>query len=574
MKRALVLVALLAMVGFTATAQLSGSWKTTIGIDPMPATFPGYITALGSTLTVDYDLSGWAFGAVSVFDIAGFADQKFTAAGDLGAFTFSTSLQFDPAKITEKVYTHMTSALYALQSSSEVCPVTWTVGTVVPAFTKWDVTAGLSIAGVDIEVYVLQYFGNYNVKLTGYLWDTDAGPAAVADAWSCTTKNNGMGVRFKLAGSFGDVSVTSYTYFNMTEANSLTTFCPTLGKRGVFSLDPDCDLATFKEQFLLIEGFTFGCASIDIGLTIDCEGFDNIQFLVTDVSIGGWMTFDFEITFTTASKALDLCLNLDALEVDCFTIELGFGNSGYVTSTGGPLEIDKIVIHGFGLSYSWNGITFTSYTELDVYSMLISAGLQGVYGTGYAVWSYVDGDAAMGFVVPYAGYGEGAAPVCDGAEGATTGHYEIADNVWEVKCVPNERYKIWELFKIDVDADACCGGLFDLTVTNYFGDHQVLDWVGYGLILAGETTATGLETFGPYTGTMPAAYHDVTSTKTYDRVSFDYAYKLGTTTSLFDWVKTAADLSIGVGENATLTLGFDITVFGWEALEFGFLWEF
>lgn len=112
MKKALVLSLVFALgLGFAVSAQtLSGSWDTTITIDPAPVTI-----GIDTTLTVDYTVGAWSFVSVTDLDETGFVDQVFSVDGVLGAFTLGSTLDFDPV-----------NAL----------------------FEEWNVVAGVSIAGV------------------------------------------------------------------------------------------------------------------------------------------------------------------------------------------------------------------------------------------------------------------------------------------------------------------------------------------------------------------------------------------------------------------------------------------
>jgi hypothetical protein len=95
MKKALVL-AIVCAFGFGAAGfaqgALSGSWETSICIDPQAPAFTGF----DSVLTIDYTVSGWTFESVSTFDITGWVGQEFNVDGVLGAFTIGSAIVFDP----------------------------------------------------------------------------------------------------------------------------------------------------------------------------------------------------------------------------------------------------------------------------------------------------------------------------------------------------------------------------------------------------------------------------------------------------------------------------------------------
>ena len=589
MKKALVLSLVLAVgLGFAATADLTGSWESTLKLDPDAAMFAGFITSFASILTVDYALSGWAFGSVSTFDLAGYAAQKFTVSGSLGAFSIAAGMYFDPSMITEKVYADTFPLSLVWCDDALGCPQPWTVGTVAPQFEKLDATLGVSIAGVTFEAYVLQWYDAYDVVNRNYLqktykiWFIEY--TEQTDSTTFATKTEGMGWRFKAAGSFGDVTVTSLTYFNLIEADSSSLVgCPVIGKKGTFKIaNPNC-IPAFYEEYLMLEGFGFGCASVDIALSILCTGFADIEFFVSGISLGGWATADFSIVFTVDSKAFDLCLSLNPVAFDCIVLEIGFGNTGYVDAV-----IDNITVHGVSLTQTWLGLTFTSVTELDIYSALMSTA---------TAWTYVNGTSA-GFLVPYVGMKTAAVAFdCENpTDPCLDAVYFTVDDGWmEQVCVVGERYRLWEKFTIDVDADACCGGLFDLTVATSFGEHEILDYYGYAVYTAatayraGEVPAALVTLYGtlpvPYDttyGVPSAALHEdpvytAIANDDYEDaegVKIISGYAAGGQTTLFDWAKTEVDLGVGVGANITLTLGLDVSPFGWGSLDFGFKWAF
>jgi len=547
MKKALV-IALMFVLGLGMLAfagPLTGSWSTTVRVDPGATDFDFFFLGLDSTLVADYTFGGWTFGSKTVFDKAGFSSQSFSAAGVLGAFTFSSNMSFDPMAIKVKTYDVKATSQ---TPSTTICPLAWSATTFAPIFLKWDATGSVSIAGVSFEGYFLLDRSAYDVTLVNYLAKLDG--STQTNAYTCTSKYNGAGWRFKVSGGFGDTTITSYTYFGMTEADVLTTNCPAVGKRGVFTMVEDCDV-TFTEQYITLTGFSFGCVTLDVGLSILCTGFSDITFVLNDIGICGWLDLDFGIIFTTDSKTVDLCMSMvcDGVKnLDCVTVEMGFGSPTYVTS----YIIDRVYLHGVGFTYTFNGISFSSYTELDVYSALFSTA---------TAWTYVNGDTQNSYLVPYAGKKSGCAT-----------YFDTEDGWYEAKCVTAERFKLWEEFVIDVDSDACCGGLLDITVATFFGDHEVLDYVAYDIINTGALVPGDLVYLLNTTGAT--ATTALTTVATHDTVTFKSGYIAGTTTTLFDWAKTEVDLSVGVGSNVTLTLGFDISAFGWEDLEFGFKFAF
>jgi len=528
---------------------LSGSWATTLVVDPAASSF----TSLTSTLAVDYTVSGWTFGSSSGFTLTGFSSQSFTAGGSIGAFTLSSTMTFNPMFVTLKTYDYGTltaTNLPATQTGSVAaafCDRTYT-STTVPQFLTWKTEGSISIGGVELGALFYIDNGHANVTLVDYVFDYSGIPA-FTDATSVTTKYNGSGWRFKVAGSIGDIAATSYTYFNLSEADVKATYCPEVGKRGVFTIvNADCAPA-FYEEYITLEGFSLGCATIDVGLSIKCDGFADATFVAKDVAIGGWLELDFGLKFTTTVKSTDFCFTVTMPESDCFTIE--FGLNGSPNPEEGT-SITSIDFYGIGFTYSWNGISFTSYTELNANSALFSTA--GAY-------DYLNGSAEQGFLSPFIGYNAAATPV----------KYTLAEKIYELKCLPTYRFRLWEKFIIDIDADACCGGALDLTISTWFGDKEVLSYAGYGTYAIGSTAAV------PVTlkGTVPAFAARTTTTT--EKVTFSSGYVAdtgATAATLFNWAKTEVDASVGVASNIALDLGFNVSAFGWESLEVGFTFTF
>ena len=136
MKRALVLsLAIVLGLGLAAFAQeLTGSWDTTITIDPQALAL-GDLFSFTSDLTVTYKVAGWTFSSFTTLDDTGWSAQSFTAGGALGAFTFGSTLVFAPA---------------------------------TPAFTSWTVTGGVSIAGMTFDMTFVSTPGEVALTLGGY----------------------------------------------------------------------------------------------------------------------------------------------------------------------------------------------------------------------------------------------------------------------------------------------------------------------------------------------------------------------------------------------------------------------
>lgn len=571
MKKAIV-IAITMMLGLGLTAfagPLSGSWASSLVIDPAASSF----TSLSSTLAVDYTVSGWTFGSSSSFTLTGFSSQSFTAGGSFGAFTLSSTMTFDPMAVTAKDYTAFWDALTVAPTQTfetTICPITLGYTTTTePKFLTWKTEGSVSIGGVELGVLFYIDQSHFDVIRTNYLTRIDSDVQTTS--YVCTSKDNGSGWRFKVAGSIGGITATSYTYFNLTEADVKATYCPEVGKRGVFSIaNPDCAPA-FTEEYITLEGFALGCATIDVGISIDCDGFADLTFVASDVAIGDWLELDFGLKFTTTTKSTDFCFVVAMPESDCLTIEFGLNGSPNPNTTG---VIDSIDFYGIGFSYDWDGITFASYTEISPYSKLISG------STDYA---YIYNSTTNSFLVPYAGRSGDCT-----ATAATATYYEVVDGWYELQCVYTERYRLWEKFVIDIDGDACCGGALDLTISTWFGDYEELAWYAYYVyekttvttpVIANVTWLLSGETAALANGFVIADEFAKATATTYKyaqgvAISPGYATPATAVTTLFNWAQTEVDASVGVASNITLDLGFNVSAFGWESLEVGFTFVF
>ncbi|MEW5827161.1 MAG: hypothetical protein AB1778_10065 [Candidatus Bipolaricaulota bacterium] len=263
MKRALVLsLAVVLGLGIASFAQtLSGAWETYITIDPAGPTIE-----LDSTLTVTYALSGWAFTSETTIDETGWLDQVFSATGALGAFTLGSTLDFDP---------------------------------ITPAFESWEVTTGLSIAGVAFSGTFTLVPGDVEVILVG------SGTAGL--------------VTLEVEITFGAVG-------------------------------GGCD---FDWAGIVISGsFPFCCADVGFELELDCDGFEQICFTATGIEIPGiaFATLDAELCYTVQTKTLVVEPSFDFGGDACFEI--------YLTDPAGGLLFGDIEVVGLGLSCTIGGVEF------------------------------------------------------------------------------------------------------------------------------------------------------------------------------------------------------------------------
>ena len=103
MKRALATgLLLITLVGIACSAQVDfgGTWETDIVLDLGPGTaWPKDVT-IDSTISLDYSVQDWTFGASTTLENGVWTEQEFTAAGPVGAIDLSSDLEFDVANAT------------------------------------------------------------------------------------------------------------------------------------------------------------------------------------------------------------------------------------------------------------------------------------------------------------------------------------------------------------------------------------------------------------------------------------------------------------------------------------------
>ena len=350
LKKALVLTLVMVFglgVMAWAAGPLSGTWDATFTLDPSETTFADYIV-LSSGLTVDYTIGGWVFGSVSGFSSDGWDAQSFSAAGALGAFTFTGTMNFLPYALVSSldVTMYVDGSLYVDSGIdpwtgapiTDYIPV-WLVGTLlgpeidVPtlnvygvAFDDLTLTAEVSIAGVSFAaeffmehwagattvttepVYYYEVVGATAVPTVSYFTDTipfatgtdymvQSGSNTVTTAGSTKV---GAGWLFTVAGSFGDVTLTSFTLFNL--APDLVAIddgdVEVEGTSSGYVIDVEDQVVRFSHEFVVLEGLSLGCVELDAYLWISClNGYEALALSFTEIPVILGINTDFLIRY-------------------------------------------------------------------------------------------------------------------------------------------------------------------------------------------------------------------------------------------------------------------------------------
>jgi len=661
MKKALVMTFVLVLgLGLAASAAgaLSGTWSVTVSFDPSATVFTDLV-GFSSDLEIDYTIGGWTFTSTSGFSNDGYDAQSFTAGGIVGAFTFSSTMNFLPMAIagTTKtllydgsIYnwdpllwlpTNLTLSVAALaREAADPVPAA-----AVPEFDDWTVEGSVSIAGVSFEAlfFMEDWAGTLETTETPTYWYELSQTPALLPATALVYSGNpvqglywympqsgsytvdnaddllliGAGWRFKAAGSFGDVTLTSYTYFNLIEGFDMDADPDTksFGRDGEFTIAVDDQVVRFTEEYITLEGMSLGCVVLDAALRVTCDaGFDYLALWFKDIYLMCCgITVDFEIDFGVASKTVELFPTITT-DWTCIEPTIEF-----------DLSDDKSIINGFKLTalaaeIALNGITFESNTIFD-------SSAYGTVDSGTTSDTYV--------LVP---------AVTPAGIAAVAGIPSVADNgdgyymVHKISFA-DDYYETFEDFTITVDGDTCCGGAFDISLQTWFGTHytdtlaefgywyetnvaaavaavpgaamhhgQGLFWDVAGTYGAAGTwyvyddavlvpvgRVIGAQGWCPGDGTVPVAIEDVAYSALIglDGTPTDYsaggtvvpvatetlttAYNTTKTAvggGLFGWAKSTVATTIGVGSNFALSFGFTIDAYGWNGIDFGFEFTF
>jgi len=402
-----IFIATMLSVALTGLALVRGApfdvtWDVRLSLDPDGGTF---VDAFQSIVEVDYTLSGFTGTSRSEFQEFGFLWQELSAVGKLGAFDVRADILFGPST---------GDYLYA------------------------QLIGEMAIGGAEIGVYYAQL--------------SDAILGGAAD-----------GFAFRLAGSVGGLDIVSITELGARIADDdfdgIEIVHTASGFSRSYATDPVVPGQGFTGQKVTVGGLSVGCVDdVETTLYVTCAGFDELSFALSGIDSGlSWLAYDLEVAFAVQTKTVTVTPRLLVAEVLCLTPMFG------IMPASATFSLDGIVLGGFDLTYSWNGVTLRDVTVLD----------PGRY------------------VITTPAYGSALESLADAIDG---GHAYYAD--------------YWELLSLLIDGEACCGGRYALRIDTYFeqGAGGIFGWgmtevegtVGIGrateLTLALQLDAGGLET--------------------------------------------------------------------------------
>lgn len=318
MKRVLVL-ALLCAFGIgaaTFAGPISGMWDTDINFHIVAADGSIHVNWFTSRLDVNYSVGGWIFGSTVLFDLAGMNNLYFDASGTLGAFSFTSLLDFNPT---------------------------------IPEFVQWDNVALVSIAGVNIyALFSLENIDPGNGIGVGY---TVGGWGSAGDA-----KFYGE-VRFNLANTLGTIYWYGFDYLLKNNEIYYSSSCTNVKGYFIDVVQSQCT-AAFSGVSLAV-AFPFACLNPQVFLEFDCiTGFKNVTLEFDDVCLGlDWLKLaELDISFTVQTKSVSWWFKTILGDCVCLTPYV----SVVYKTDGGSSEITGIELNALLLKYTWNGVTFTA----------------------------------------------------------------------------------------------------------------------------------------------------------------------------------------------------------------------
>jgi len=615
------MVMVLGLGALAFAGPLTGTWDTSISIDPSAVDFGDFFVSFSSTLGVDYTVGGWTFGSSSTFSQDGYSAQSFTGAGVLGAFSFDSTMVFLPMAVTEEVHywnttyigvtydmsqTVSRNALLALMWNPFWCDNDLYSEVTEPAFDTWTVEGSVSIAGINFGgLFYLDAWSGAKTVYDPLMKEVVTNHSAPGDPLAGTVVLSiavgdkeisgdtlGSGWRFEASGDVAPgMTLTSYTYFNLSQADATSlTGCPVIGKKAAYSIAGDGCGVAFTEEYVTLEGLGFGCVTdIDLALKVTCDGFDYFKIVVGNIPFLSWVDLQLGITFTETAKEVTLCGSMDALGDDCFTIDVGLNTVSFADAT-----ISSVEIYGISVAHTWNGISFSSDTSFNTAEHAIKGNIESAdkviiewpFASDYDSFNTAADPAVQSFT--FVGNVNGTWLLA----GVTPGYMQNITAFLEPYCMVTEYYEVFESVGIESTGDGCCGGAFDFSVTTYFGTKYELvddisslyyEWYGADYDDDGLLGATEFWTFGSFpTGYTAPAVGDTIGTAT-DGIytdAGDYgingdAYEVASDgATLFGWVETELSATIGLSSNFSLTGGLGISVYGWESLDFGFTFTF
>jgi len=514
MKRALALLAACSLFGFAGLAQFSGSWDLTLTVLPS--------ISISSTFGLEYTYAGWVFSSTADFDDTGFTSLLFSASGAFGPVSIESEMKFLPQASN-------TWTVYELQTpQTPSCPLktttyywngtTWVTDPVTfPVMDYWKTALSLSFAGLDAEF--LMYQKGFD-EFYGEAWALYAHGQPTGWYLLCADSvNTGTGWRAKVGGELNGVTLTSYTYFNLTETLDLFTDegCPQLELEGDYEIaEYECGVA-FTSELITFEGFSICCgATLNAALSIGCTGFDYLFVYVEDVPVFPWMNISPWVKFTIDEKQFGFCAT-PVTAAGCITVSPVFQMDSVLEHNEIENTIGGIILKEISLTCEFSECSSFSATTV----------LYDLKNNGLLV---IDGEDVLQA-------------------------FDLGDPYGTLYlCKPAVKYIAWEKFSFSFCGPGCCGGNYEVSIDTYFGKKYTVEWS----FTAGEQAEA-----------LPGEKTEATCLSTdYSLVTEE---QLDT---LFGWMETDVSATVPVSADISLTLDLNVSFQGIEELDLGFSFQF
>jgi len=397
---------------------LSGTLATTIALDFSGGAF-GIQTDSDtySQLEIDYTLSDWAFGSISTFSMSGLDTQEFFAAGSLGLIVFDSRLLFFPIA----------------GSGSGLISDTKSANGVEHVYDFGALYFVNSVSVTSITVVPVGTQWRIKTSQDGIVWSdlpyvSPSGPVHVGELARY------VGIYVATGGAYIDES--GLTVSVSGESWTGTARYATSG----MTLTAQWALASGGSDLTLGINSSVGSASVDGKLYFDV--------VRPDCSL----CFD-KVTVKVRSSLACVDSVTTTLEID----EEGFEELSFA-ATGLPLGVAGMSFGG-KLAFSLTEKSLQLTPTLDMWDTACF--------TLYA--SLVPGSGGALDISGISLYGIRMVASLNGVK---------FESLTYLDDIHHTKANYWEMFRIEVDGDTCCGGGFDFEVTTHFGKtHATLfDW--------------------------------------------------------------------------------------------------
>jgi len=413
-----------ASTAYGAVGTLSGTVETFLALDLSGGGFA--IQTDSDTyceLKVDYILSGWTFRSLSTFSVDGLLAQEFLGFGSLGLIVLNNRLLFSPIAGAGPGLTSDTKSANGVEHQYDLgttCFIDWvsvTSITVVPAGAQWRI----------------------KTSPDGVIWD-----------WQSELFTGGVP-----SGQISVGEVARYVTIYVTTA-------------GAYIDDSALTASISGESWTGTARYTTSGMTLTAGWTLATGG-SSLSFGIIG-SHAGNLPVEGTIYFDVSRPDCSLCF--DRFEgrfvssfscLDRMTSTLKISNTGFDEVSFAATGLDLLGL----ASITFDAKLAFSLTEKSVtLTPVLNLG-DTTCVTLYA--SLVAGPAGAIEITGLSMYGIQLLWSLNGVE---------FESLTYLDGIHHTKEDYWEMFRISVDGDTCCGGAFNFEVTTHFGDTHtsLFDW--------------------------------------------------------------------------------------------------